>query len=1018
MNPFYRFFGALAQDLSDNLRAGRWAYILSAVVLAATAANIAYFRWHGPQQYHEFVVGTLAWQNAAKTRDYVMLFVFVAGFITALPIFARLSSVLTRRAGMPAQEPFHSLVAMALLPASIWFFGLLLTRNDELALLDLSCMLLVAIMAITALLTLRGMPFWNDAHAPRIGVIIGNSVLVLCVAALTGVGFAMATSQLGVVWGLGEWAGGQSLPLFSIAAAVCAGSAAVIAYITLSSTPEILEAKLLRMIVLGQLLIPGLFFILLPTPWVVDGARVFGAPVTTAAWAVVGVLIVLAYADLHRCAKAVGRGEPSSGMIAVSPVCLIAVILLVKVVPAGFGAVSDDYHFGEFIVPWWSWAQHGLTPFWDYAPVRGFVNYLPGALNAVLFDGTAATMRTVGPFRIALILLLAFPALAYAIGKGPAFLALLMAPAADGLREIDILAAAALCLLCESFLRWRPTWSIIAWIMLGTAMVLVAPGQGGLFVLATTPLGMVLLRRAWRTERRSLIRATGLLVLVFAVLALATPFGLMLIGAVRYGIEHSASNVIANGRAWSESFGMTPGPNPWLWEIARASWLAVTLVAGVLVMRAASLEPAARERALVYGVPILLLTLLFVMRAATRLDPGMSRAGLASIWSLSLLLPLLLLAAQRPKRWSEVLFVWVSAAAVLAPLFGARPWERLLVRSAEVITPPHDLVVGARVGLPNLGTVAAGPDHLSRLVTVRGALDRLLEPGETYLDLTNRNAHYFYFDRPPPIDTTAFYNLYHTSGQLRAIHALQRRPPPAVLAEADNLLHDGGPAGFRAYLLYRHVLLNYLPAVIDDHIWLVRPDRAARLGRAARLPENGSEEDFAMLDRAFRSIDLRQLPIAWGRSYASLQASMRTVAKVTSESVEATNSRTPESEVRLRVSGASPHVVYDIESLRLAGRDAGLLSFAFECAGRRAPVVMRVYWTTRSMPDFNDSMMLWFNAAKGRLIVPLDAAPRWLLAKELTKLRIEVPDPASCASIALADISLSQRRAVDMMEKR
>ena len=131
-------------------------------------------------------------------------------------------------------------------------------------------------------------------------------------------------------------------------------------------------------------------------------------------------------------------------------------------------------------------------------------------------------------------------------------------------------------------------------------------------------------------------------VLLFFAMGLATPFGRMLLTAIRYGLEQSGVNSIAHGIAWRDSFA-TSDINPWLYEMMRASWLLVALWAGVLLLRIGIEKTyTGRSAAAAYAVPIFFLTVLFVIRAAGRIDVGITRLGFASIWGLSLLLPLLL----------------------------------------------------------------------------------------------------------------------------------------------------------------------------------------------------------------------------------------------------------------------------------------------------------------------------------------------------------------------------------------
>ena len=67
---------------------------------------------------------------------------------------------------------------------------------------------------------------------------------------------------------------------------------------------------------------------------------------------------------------------------------------------------------------------------------------------------------------------------------------------------------------------------------------------------------------------------------------------------------------------------------------------------------------------------IFLLMTLYIFRAAGRIDPGyMSRLGLTSVWALSLLLPILLIAAYGKSRLTSILLTCTFSAAILSPYF-------------------------------------------------------------------------------------------------------------------------------------------------------------------------------------------------------------------------------------------------------------------------------------------------------------------------------------------------------------
>jgi len=789
----------------------------------------------------------------------------------------------------------------------------------------------------------------------------------------------------------------------------------------LTENSRALIARFRKLVIVMQGLAPWFFLILLPTPWISQGHRFYGYPVKPAAWIAVGVLIVIAYADLVRHWRFRPSSDGSSIESAWSPMCLIGLLLFIKLGAVGAPVINqDDYHFGEFLLPWWSLSAYHMIPYWDFSPARGLVNYVPGLLSSALYDGSAASVNATVPFAAAGYLVLCFPLVARSIGVFPAFLAFLLMPFANGLSEIDMLITAALCVTCEANLRLSPSRWLPVWIVVGTAAVLVAPGQGGLLILATMPLGIIALFKALTNERARLFSSAGILIVLFAALSIFTPLGTMLAGAVRYGIEQSSINSVANGIAWSRSWAVGGTIiNQWLWESARASWILVAIIACVVMLRAAiGGQHDMGKRAIVFAIPIFLLMTLYIFRAAGRIDPGdMSRLGLASIWALSLLLPVLLIAAYGKNRRAFILITCSFLAAILSPHFGQLDMRSVFKKTTAVIEAPANVIQGRNIALSNLGNGIIEETQLKRLKAIKHVLNILVDPGETYLDLTNRNAHYFYLGYKPPIEVGAVYNLVSESQQQRAIRCLEKDPPPVVLASADNILHDGGSAAYRSHLLYRYVVERYIPIRIDGFIYLVRPDRMSRVAAFADTKEAMTDEyRKLLLDMVFRMVFIEELPVSWGRSLKSLKTKMLLVKSLQLCSPPVLHSVRNDRVGNYSVEGSDPYITFDISDWKLNGSDAGMLTFNFTCTGASSKPQLEIYWGSKATGP-NESTVVRFVAENGPLVVPLDAAPRWLQAKEINSLRFDIADPAPCKAFAITNIQLWQRNITNKIIK-
>lgn len=1009
---------------STGMLTGRyWGFFVAAFVVASCLAGGVYKRFDLPQRYSELVVGNVAWNYDNKFHDHAVLYAVVGFFLLVLVALGAVAARLRRFAGVGEVDRFHDLLLVLCAPAVLWLSGLLTSRDASVALPAVSGGLLVVGLALAVVLLMKGEPFWRDA--PRsFGDVLQRSLLVAVFAGLAVAAVAITRNRLG---GMLHWEAAMTSDAvwrLTKMVALCAGVACS-GLILRACDPRRLTKTMGGAAIVAQMFMPLFLLCLFPPSWVEPsgGTLVAGYPLSTWGRFVVFGAVGLALAELMRKYMRAVAGpqdafSPAPGLLAVGSA--LGLLLFFKTPALGLPVLAaDDYHFGELLVPWWSWREMGMLPFWDYAPARGLINYVPGFVSATFFGGGAASIGASYAFVFAGVGLTALLALRPLMGVAGAFVALLLGPYANGIGEIDIAVTLFLVLFCHGWLHWRSELWLVAFAAGGVAMLLYAPGQGALALLALMPLALSRLRTLYLADRRRAAAVLAAIVGVLAVLFVLTPLGKMFFGALRYGAEQSQLNATAHGIGWRASFA-SDSLNPWLFEIVRTSFVLVALWAGVLLLKAPSVTDAtARRRIVAHALPIFIVSLLFVVRAAGRIDPGGSRLGIASVWALAMLLPVLMFASARVRGGH--LLLWVGLAGLLIPYIGSAASAGHVKTLRGNFDPPDatalDRSVNSRtVDAARLGSSVANPAHLARIVAVDRVLDRVLDASETYLDLSGRHALYFYVGRKPALESASMYNLVGERQQRRAIATLRAANFPAILLSADNIVQDGGPSSLRSNLVYREVLLSqgYRLATIGDQVWMVRDDRLARLapGPATSVMDMRSVEALGVLDPIYRRQDLMGVPASWGRSAATLDKTLAApVSRIEAGRPASSKGVRGDGAGSYAILGTDPYVRFDISGSAVSGRAAGVLSFDFSCDAPMAAPVVAVRWAT---PATGESAMnlLTFRAHQGRLIVPVDSAPSWLLAERIDSLRLGIDgDSAGCANFSIRNLEMRARNA-------
>ena len=128
------------------------------------------------------------------------------------------------------------------------------------------------------------------------------------------------------------------------------------------------------------------------------------------------------------------------------------------------------------------------------------------------------------------------------------------------------------------------------------------------------------------------------------------------------------------------------------------------------------------------------------------------------------------------------------------------------------VVEPEGVVDLSAAGFPMLGRASLiQPDHLAHLIGTKALLDRVLEPEESYLDMTNNATGYAYFHRRPPVSYPAWNYVASRPQVERMVEEVKAAKPLLVLVKGRDVNFYEGRLPFRAHALYRYLLKEYLP---------------------------------------------------------------------------------------------------------------------------------------------------------------------------------------------------------------
>lgn len=899
--------------------------IISAGSVAGLACAIWVYNLSWFPNFTDLVVGYSTWSGTGKVQDVLSPLLFVV--VTCCFVATLVASF---RVSFSAE--FNSLLTISLWLAAISAGAVLSGGGGVVWKLNASAALVVVATITIAGTTLSGSPL---KPLPAISGAVGafGSILGVLVAFDRGAGPI-------------SWEG---------------------EYLAFSAVLAILISVFFQCLKLPVVSLyfgcPALFVILIPRDSI-DNVSYYTP--NAFLYVLVSFLVVAAYWEQIMRAR---KGE-------VFPVLSILAIVLSLKIAGTYAPIirADDYHFGESILPWWSLYRFGLLPFVDFAPPHGGVDYFDDFFGWAFFDGTsvgniAAGQRLAYSFSASLI----FVPLAVRFGALPAALLALLMPLHSPAFAVLV---PALTAATSSFLLARPILWSVSWATSCAALLILAPGYGAAFGVASLPLAVWITIASTRENGPPYLIRLAVTASAWLAVAAFSGVAAMVIAAALYAVDNASVNLAAYGSFWNWSWRGVGPHSGWLFEAIRTSWMIVPILATYricVLYRAGQFSLISTSPAIVVAI----LPLIMLSYSMGRIEPASaSRPGLMSIFSVLILLPMLFENSVRALTSKCIIF-----GAFIAGYLSFSADSATFGFNQNLLKAPSAQLQSV-AGNGDLSSVVIDADQKIRIETVRRTMDEILRPDETYVDLTGRHALYRYVDRKPPIPTTAPFNLASSGAQLAAVKRLERQPPQAALLWADNYNWEGQTPALRTYWLYRYAALRFVPFERDGIIFGATPDRLPADTQAATVAQR-----LDLLDRAFLHKELSALPRVWG---ASFEKSLRFKF-------------VPVKDVLPGVREKGMAISFDLGGI--SGAEAGALLVKLSCENR--------FGASRATFTFNSELPAG-EAVSGEIdvgwnIIPFDSQPRWLLSRQVDFAHIEFVGK-HCTKVNVEEAWIARRR--------
>jgi hypothetical protein len=639
----------------------------------------------------------------------------------------------------------------------------------------------------------------------------------------------------------------------------------------------------------------------------------------------------------------------------------------------------DYFHLGEMTLPWQQIVQLGQKPYAEFVSVQGIMALSISFFNWIFFDNTLATFFLATSFMTACILMLSAFLSCKLIGKGWTLLLLpLLIPFSD---RFYLIPPAFLLLANPSLIKIRTFWCIATYFVCLTTLFW-NPAAGTALTGGLALIGALQIYLLYKENDHSFAAIFKLGILL--IICMSASFLLLpLRGLIDFLIENGSAILPAHGIQYflnyapNTSFPQhfdSPLLNRLLFELVRAGGviLGICVLFVPAVFATVTLLKQDHNKNEYISLACLtfsaiIFSLLMIPQSFGRIDPPphLSRQGNHSMLVLAFFIPFAFALAKRFRLKTCIPVVFIGFSLSIPFTLSNFSLTEIANKTVAKVNVPADyvLVDGAQEGMPLIGRQFVLANQLAEIRNFKETLFDLMTSEKEYFDLTNYSAMHLIMNLEYPSPYPYFLAV-NTAIQQRVVERLKLEKP-AVIWVAPAFELDFGVASLRAYRVYRWLLLNgYKFISTGAYGFLLSPERFNQL----YPQEVNSTQLTDGLVKVFYRPELKNLPIAWGKSFLSLQSLVneRKLAFSSSDaSAEYKNAKAIE--VSLNQS--------------LIGRDCDYLMIDISVKdARHRKSKASLQWKEQDQ-EFTPERSFNLNISAGKLILPLASDPRWLLGK-------------------------------------